>query len=115
MKRISIVVLILCGCFVSVAWGQQPAGTCFNNWTEFHRTNMERWNPCEKVLSVKTVRNLKRMWSYSTGNYVESSPAVANGVAYVGSDDYSVYALSASTGAKLWSYPTGSFVISSPA
>ena len=26
MKRISILVLILCACFVSVAWGQQPAG-----------------------------------------------------------------------------------------
>ena len=55
MKRISTLVLILCACFVSVAWGQQPAGTCNNGWTEFHRPNMERWNPCEKVLNVKNV------------------------------------------------------------
>jgi hypothetical protein len=26
MKRTSLVVLILCASFVSVAWGQQPAG-----------------------------------------------------------------------------------------
>ena len=46
---------------------------------------------------------------------VYSSPAVANGVVYVGSDDGNVYALNASTGAKLWSYTTGSYVDSSPA
>jgi murein DD-endopeptidase MepM/ murein hydrolase activator NlpD len=46
---------------------------------------------------------------------VQSSPAVANGVIYVGSNDYSVYALNATTGAKLWSYPTGLFADSSPA
>jgi outer membrane protein assembly factor BamB len=44
-----------------------------------------------------------------------SSPAVANGVVYVGSEDNNVYALNAKTGAKLWSYSTGSFVESSPA
>lgn len=31
------------------------------------------------------------VWTYGTGNSVESSPAVANGVVYVGSDDNSVY------------------------
>ena len=38
---------------------------------------------------------------------VVSSPAVANGVVYVGSYDGNVYALNASTGALLWSYTTG--------
>ena len=46
---------------------------------------------------------------------VESSPAVANGVVYVGSDDGNVYALNAKTGVKLWSYTTDSNVFSSPA
>jgi outer membrane protein assembly factor BamB len=41
---------------------------------------------------------------------VESRPAVANGVVYVGSNDGNVYALNASTGAKLWSYGTGYMV-----
>jgi outer membrane protein assembly factor BamB len=40
---------------------------------------------------------------------VESSPAVANGVVYVGSNDNNLYALNATTGANLWSYtPVGS-------
>jgi outer membrane protein assembly factor BamB len=46
---------------------------------------------------------------------VFSSPAVANGVVYVGSDDHNVYAFNATTGAKLWDYTTGYWVYSSPA
>jgi len=92
MKRISMLALILCAFFVSVAWGQQPAGKCINNWSEFHRTNMKRWNPCEKVLNAKNVGELGLKWSYATGDFVRSSPAVANGVVYVGSDDGNVYA-----------------------
>ena len=48
-----------------------------------------------------------KLWSYLTGSDVVSSPAVANGVVYVGSSDDNVYALNARTGAKLWSYTTG--------
>jgi PGF-CTERM protein len=36
-------------------------------------------------------------------------------VVYVGSEDYNVYALNATTGAKLWNYTTGGGVFSSPA
>ena len=38
----------------------------------------------------------------------DSSPAVANGVVYVGSYDNNVYALNATTGAQVWSFTTGS-------
>ena len=109
MKRISVFSLILCACLVSVAWGQQPAGNCNNNWSEFHRTNMVRWNPCEKVLGVNNIGNLVLKWrNRDTGyRYIWSSPAVANGVVYVDSNDGNVYALNAKTGAKLWSYTTG--------
>ena len=43
-----------------------------------------------------------------------STPAVANGVVYVGSGDGSVYALNADTGAFVWKYATGGSVESSP-
>ena len=97
--------MILFACFASVAWAQQPAGTCTNNWTEFHRPNMERWNPCEKVLNVKNVGSLSLKWRHKISSilFSSSSPAVVNGVVYVGSNDENVYALNASTGAKLWS------------
>jgi outer membrane protein assembly factor BamB len=56
-----------------------------------------------------------RLWSYPTGYIIFSSPAVANGVLYIGSHDHKVYALDAKTGVRLWSYPTGSNIFSSPA
>ena len=55
-----------------------------------------------------------KLWSFTTGNSVESSPAVANGVVYIGSADQNIYALNATTGAKLWNFTTGAIVESSP-
>lgn len=95
--------------------GDRPTTNVRASWTEFHRTNMERWNPYEKVLNVNNVGNLRLKWSYKTGAAVSSSPAVANGVVYVGSGDGNVYALKASTGTKFWSYATSGAVASSPA
>jgi outer membrane protein assembly factor BamB len=84
------------------------------DWTQFLRNNMERWNPYETVLGVNNVSGLKLKWAFSTGSFVSSSPAIVDGVVYIGSDD-DLYALNASTGAELWSYPTGSQVYASPA
>ncbi|MGA2768170.1 MAG: PQQ-binding-like beta-propeller repeat protein [Candidatus Bathyarchaeia archaeon] len=56
-----------------------------------------------------------KLWNYTTGNGVDSSPAVVGGRVYVGSGDYKVYCLDASTGAQVWNYTTGSAVYSSPA
>src|SRR5690349_12913576 len=101
MKRIAI--LILCVCFVQVAWGQQPTGCkVYSQWAQFHRSNMRRFNPCETVLSVNNVGSLGLKWGYATGSRVQSSPAVVNGVVYFGSEDNNVYALKAGSGALLW-------------
>jgi outer membrane protein assembly factor BamB len=52
-----------------------------------------------------------KLWSYNTGSALSTSPAVANGAVYVGSDfDPGVgrmYALDASTGQKRWSSAVG--------
>ena len=49
------------------------------------------------------------------GHVVESSPAVVNGVLYVGSGDGNVYALDAKTGAVIWIYAMRDYSYSSPA
>jgi glucose dehydrogenase len=57
------------------------------------------------------------IWKHKTATnnaWSPGSPAVANAVVYVGSEDHRVYALKASSGAKLWSYRTGGQVESSP-
>lgn len=72
------------------------------------------FNPYEFVLGPATVVNLGLRWQYSAEVDI-SSPAVANGVVYVGSIDGNVYALNARTGALVWQYPTGGYIQSSPA
>ena len=55
------------------------------------------------------------LWRFATGSIVRSSPAVIDGVVYVGSDDDNVYAIDAATGSERWRFATGSYVRSSPA
>jgi hypothetical protein len=57
------------------------------------------------------------LWSYPINNSGQawSSPAVANGVVYVGSTDGTFYALNASSGSLLWSYSTGGMIFANPA
>ena len=53
-------------------------------------------------------------WTFSTGATIRSSPALANGVVYVGSNDGKLYAINAQDGKPLWNFPTGGQVTSSP-
>jgi len=55
------------------------------------------------------------IWTYQTGGKVFSSPSIANGRLYVGSNDDNVYCLDAFNGSLIWKYATGGDVLSSPA
>ncbi|EFH87050.1 PQQ-binding-like beta-propeller repeat protein [Ktedonobacter racemifer] len=81
-----------------------------------------RNNPFEHTLNATTVPGLKIAWTSSpTGSFIGSSPAVVNGVVYVGSNDHKLYAYRAvgcnmSSCSPLWSSnPTGGIINSSPA
>jgi|HubBroStandDraft_1064217.scaffolds.fasta_scaffold00144_36 outer membrane protein assembly factor BamB len=94
----------------------QASFTVNTNWAEFHFANSRSgFNLYENVLSPSTVGSLGLRWSLPTGNKVESSPAVANEVVYVGSDDNYLYALTSSGGKELWFVIAGGAVTSSPA
>ena len=64
------------------------------------------------------VRTCKPLWTGATGSYIYSSPAVANGIVYIGSFDHKLYAFDATgtTGCSgtpktcdpLWTGTTGS-------
>jgi outer membrane protein assembly factor BamB len=96
--------------------GAQKPFRVQTNWTQFHfDADGSRLNPYENVLNPRSVKNMDLKWSYATFQQVISSPAVANGVVYVGSWDDNVYALNARAGAKLWSYRANSEVWSPPA
>ena len=47
------------------------------------------------------------LWRFKTGGAIDSSPAVVNGIVYVGSRDHFVYALNAITGEQIWKFETG--------
>ena len=84
------------------------------NWGQFHfEANAARCNPYENVLDPATAGDLAQVWSYAVGS-MYSSPTVADGIVYIGSDDFSLYALDAATGVLKWSYATGNEVSSTP-
>ena len=79
-----------------------------------------RFNPYESELSLATVATLVQAWTATTGGGIDSSPAVANGVVYVGSGDDKLYAFKAAgcgqpTCLPLWTATTGGEIYSSPA
>jgi outer membrane protein assembly factor BamB len=72
-----------------------------------------------------TPKTCKPLWTANTNGYPDSSPAVANGVVYIGSSDGELYGFSAdgTTGCSgtpktckpVWAGATGQYVDSSPA
>jgi hypothetical protein len=73
--------------------------------------------PDEHTLSPANVSRLAPYWTATVGDRIYSSPAVANGVVYIGSADSKMYAFNADTGKTLWSTATtatGNGIESSP-
>src|SRR5258706_13320476 len=86
------------------------------NWPMFgFNPQHTHFNPHEKILSPSTVAHLVLDWSYATPGYLDTSPAIANGLALIGSSDGTIYAFNAGTGKIAWTYVTGGRVNSSPA
>ena len=71
----------------SLPCGSVLAASAVVDWAQFRFESCHTgFNPYEFVLSPATVGNLGLDWKYTTtGSLVQSSPAVANGVVYVGS------------------------------
>ena len=82
-----------------------------DNWAMF-RYNLGRSGSADISL---TQPQGEVKWSFQTGGEIHSSPAVANGVVYFGSQDHKFYAVDTTTGKIRWQFQTGSFINSSPA
>ncbi|KUO41509.1 MAG: hypothetical protein AVW06_01385 [Hadesarchaea archaeon DG-33-1] len=80
------------------------------NWPMFHH------DPSRTGYSESTApENSNLVWSFRTGSYIFSSPAVMNGKVYVGAYDRRVYCLDAENGENIWSFETDGAIYSSPA
>jgi eukaryotic-like serine/threonine-protein kinase len=64
-------------------------------------------------VGVPKLKGIK--WTFHTRGEMISSPAIANGVVYVGSNDGNLYAIDEKTGSKRWSFSTNARITSSPA
>jgi len=102
--------------------GAQEPFLVRTNWSQFRFSpSHEGVNPYENVVSTQTVGRLELKWTYAGDfNFVYgiSSPAVANGVVYVGTTEggaNSLLALDAETGKYVWSFGAPSKVVASPA
>lgn len=72
-------------------------------------------DPYEKILNAGNVPALTKSWAFLTGNFVPSSPAIVDSVAYVGSLDNQLHAINVATGVQKWAFTSGGIIYSSPA
>ena len=100
----SVVILLIAVLFAGVV--TVPAAAQYD--TMQFRYNAQHTGDYSPVAGSNTSKG-QLTWSFTTGSAVFSSPAVVNGVVYVGSDDGNIYALNATTGSKLWSFTTGNY------
>jgi outer membrane protein assembly factor BamB len=90
---------------------QQKTEAARSEWSQF------RGNPrLTGVADASVSADLKLAWTYEAGEPIESSAAIAGGVAYVGSESGELHAVELATGKPRWKYKAGhAFGESSPA
>ena len=85
------------------------AAPIHNSWPMF------RGNPGQTGIASGNLPSALRLrWKFKTKDAITSSPAIAHGRAYIGSNDGSVYALKLGNGQKVWSFKTGDAVEAPP-
>jgi outer membrane protein assembly factor BamB len=72
------------------------------DWPIF-RGNAEQTGVAASTLPDK----LDILWRFSAKDAIEGTPAIANGVVYIGSFDKNLYAIDLATGNEKWKYPAG--------
>lgn len=113
MKKIATFALLLILSLTIVATSAElriNAVSSEDNWPMFNH------DLSHTGFSTSTAPKINQtLWTFTTGGAVETSPAVVDGIVYVGSDDGYVYALNAANGSLIWKYNTYGPVQSSPA
>src|SRR6266700_2651965 len=96
--------------------GSHPTATTPPPYAPMFGFNLQhtRFNPGENKLTTTNVSRLTQDWKAPTGAGIDSSPAVDNGMVYIGSDDGKLYAFDATSGRLLWFASTGNSIRSSP-
>lgn len=95
--------------FFLLTLGEPPSAPADADWPIF-RGNARLTGVATSDLPAKPVVR----WRFEAGDVIESSAAIAGGVAYVGCDNGSLFALDLATGKPRWKYESKSAIKSSP-
>ena len=102
---LTIVFAALLAAALTVAW--EPA------WAQSQFGGDATHRGVQTGQAPRTLPQLK--WSFPTGDRVVSSPAFADGLVYIGSDDGNLYAIDAASGRQRWVHRTAGPVDYQPA
>lgn len=91
-----------------VKFPEPESETC--EWN-FYRGNNTRTGVVPEGCAPRS-DTLDKLWQFETGDDLYSSPTLANGFVYLGSDDMKVYCLEYHTGKLIWEYKTSGRVFS---
>ncbi|HEY4326659.1 MAG TPA: PQQ-binding-like beta-propeller repeat protein [Mucilaginibacter sp.] len=94
--------------YLTAVFGQTDSKTQIS---EFHGNEKHTGVYAER--SYSAFGSLK--WKFKSNGKIFSSPAISNGIVYIGSEDSNLYAIDQKTGKQLWKFTTGGAVNSSPA
>ncbi len=104
-QRIKLFPTIFCIVFILVSCSPPLQSAIFRG--DLQHTGLYATNPLTKFHAVK--------WIFKATGPVYSSPVLANGLVYFGSDDGSLYAIDQDNGELEWQFKTAKKITSTPA
>jgi outer membrane protein assembly factor BamB len=87
-------------CLVSSPAALGSATSYSSNWPMFHHDLTHSGYST----STPTATNATLLWNFKTNSPVGASPAIVNGLVYIGSDGGIAYCLNASDGSEIWNF-----------
>jgi len=89
---------------LAVALLLAPSVAAAEDWPMYGRDLQHSFTNSASLINPSNAMLLTPSWDFATGDVVSASPAVVNGVVYVGSWDGFFYALDAATGTLKWKF-----------
>jgi outer membrane protein assembly factor BamB len=98
---------------VDVQWVPNPGGHDSSYWTG-QLENYMLFYAGKATTSATAETPHRELWKFQTGDRITSSPLLAEGKVYFGSDDHNLYAVDIDSGKQEWSFTADSPIRSNP-